>query len=204
MHSIIPKQPTSASLRFLSTMVSVEVRGMRKITKSILLAGLPFGLLMGTIYVFQFTLRPSVDFDLDLLLLGAVVGIANGVFFGGALSLFSYYQGKKFAAEDPSAPGEELIMQGGANHFLRGEGVGGYLYLTNERLIFKSHKFNFQRHELTILIREVDSARSYLILGLIPIGLEVVTSDRKERFVVAKRHNWLQGIRRVRQQESSG
>ncbi len=37
---------------------------------------------------------------------------------------------------------EEIIKKGGANLQKGIEAVGGFLYLTNERLIFESHKFN--------------------------------------------------------------
>ncbi|MBC6427133.1 MAG: hypothetical protein GDA51_11875 [Ekhidna sp.] len=42
---------------------------------------------------------------------------------------------------------EELNWITRANHFKRWEGVGGKLFLTDRRLVFKSHKFNIQNHE---------------------------------------------------------
>ncbi len=177
---------------------------MREFIKNALLTGLPFGVFMGAIFVLHFSLRPFFGFRYDLLVFGVGIGTVCGVLFGVLMAAFSSYQGKKLTSENPCGLGEELIKQGGANHFLRGEGVGGYLYLTNERLLFKSHKFNIQNHEVSILIADIDSARPYLVAGFVPSGLEVVTGDRRERFVVAGRHDWAEEIRRANGQRTLG
>ena len=50
---------------------------------------------------------------------------------------------------------EILIKKGSANHLVQFEGVGGRLFLTNQRLFFKSHSFNIQTHEESILLDDI-------------------------------------------------
>ena len=142
-------------------------------------------------------------FSSQLWAFGAVQGAGSGVLFGVGAGAFASYQDRKFASENPCAPGEDLIRHGLANHSLRLEGVGGYLYLTTERLLFRSHKSNVRNHELSIPLGDVVSVRPYLRLGLIPNGLEVVWADRRERFAVEDRHGWANGIRRTTEQSTS-
>lgn len=87
---------------------------------------------------------------------------------------------------------ETILFDTGANHFKGAEGVGGKLYLTTKRLVFKSHKFNIQNHELSISLSDIDKVDRYKTLGLVNNGLSVKTVDNKtEKFVVQKIDEWL-------------
>jgi hypothetical protein len=156
-----------------------------RFVKTALTTGAPFGLLMGPLFGFGFQLG----------VFGVALGALCGVLFGVCMGAFASYQGRKFASENPGAPGEDLIRHGVANRFLRLEGVGGYLYLTTERLLFRSHKVNVRNHELSIPLKDIVSVRPYLTAGFIPNGLEVVWAEGRERFVVEDRHGWADGIR---------
>ncbi|MBC6427134.1 MAG: hypothetical protein GDA51_11880 [Ekhidna sp.] len=74
-------------------------------------------------------------------------------FFFTTLSHFSLpyilkYGGDRLASTVVYQPEDEnLIFDSGSTHFKRWENVGGKLFLTDRRLIFKSHKLNIQNHE---------------------------------------------------------
>ena len=174
-----------------------------KFVKTAIVTGVPFGLIMSIFYVFGFSLLPLwflFGFSLMPPVFSVAFGMVSGVFFGVFCGAFASYQGRKFASENPCRPGEELVKHGSANHFLRLEGVGGYLYLTTERLLFKSHKLNIQNHELSIPLEDVTSARSSLTAGFVPNGLKVVSANRREHFAVEDRRGWAEEIRKAKAQ----
>lgn len=81
-----------------------------------------------------------------------------------------------------------------ANHFKGAEGVGGWLYLTKDELIFKSHNINIQNHKLAMPLNQIASVKTSFSLGFIPNGLQVVTNDGVEKFVVFNRKEWVYKI----------
>jgi hypothetical protein len=82
-----------------------------------------------------------------------------------------------------------------ANHFKGIESVGGKLILLKDRLHFKSHDFNIQRHELIIERIHVKEVNPRNNLFIIPNGIEVVMIDgKKEKFVVQGRKKWMELI----------
>ena len=75
-----------------------------------------------------------------------------------------------------------------ANHFLGFEGVGGKIFITNQRFVFKSHAANLQAHEQTINYSEIKSVKFYNTLGIVPNGLKLILNSGKiEKFAVWKR-----------------
>lgn len=90
---------------------------------------------------------------------------------------------------------KELVMDGGANHFMGIEGVGGWLYLTPDELIFISHSFNIQTHQTIIPLNQIVEAKATLTAGIIPNGLTIITKHgAPERFVVYNRNAWANRI----------
>ncbi len=90
-------------------------------------------------------------------------------------------------------PGEDIVFQTGANHFKGIEGVGGKLYLTNKRLVFKSHKLNIQNHELSIDLDEIKKVERSKTVGLVDNGLTVTSGDNKmDKFVVENAEEWVE------------
>lgn len=124
----------------------------------------------------------------------AIVIIAAGA-FRLAIELFA---NSGFIAKQTAISledGESVAYQGVANHFLNGEGRGGRLYLTNRRLVFQPHKFNFQREAISIPRADIASVSACLTFGLIPNGMKVLCRDgTSEQFVVSHRSQWLQKI----------
>jgi hypothetical protein len=169
---------------------------MNLFTKTALFNGIPFGLCMGIFFSFQY--GPTA---------GIILGIFSGTLFGVAMSYFGKYQALNFAgkiqafkekaqaefqAERPLQEDEKLIKEGGANHFKNIEGVGGWIYLTDKRVFFKSHSVNIQRHELSIPLDSITEVIACMTLWFIPNGILIKTVDGDiERFVVEDRTAWV-------------
>jgi hypothetical protein len=90
---------------------------------------------------------------------------------------------------------EAVLKQGGASHYKGMEAVGGKLFLTDSRLVFKSHRFNIQVHQEAYPLTDVVAVEPRRGLSVVGDGLGVVLSDgREERFVVFGRHDWITRI----------
>lgn len=151
--------------------------------KSFLLAGSFFGAFMAAFFSFQYG-----------AFIGIPSGLGSGLLFGVFIAAFGIYQARRFKGQCPLTDGETLLKEGPANHFVRAEGVGGWLYLTSARLFYRSHKINIQNHELTIPLADISKATTALTAGIIPNGLHVETNGRTERFVVHGSRSWVEAI----------
>lgn len=90
---------------------------------------------------------------------------------------------------------ESIIKEGGANHFLGIESVGGRLFLTNQRLYFSSHSLNVQTHELSIPYSDIRSVGKRNTLFIFPNGLCIeLQNGKNEKFVLWGREKWIQEI----------
>ncbi|HVY48570.1 MAG TPA: hypothetical protein VHB21_21925 [Minicystis sp.] len=149
-------------------------------------AGLAFGVLFG---LFQALMHHDAAG-------GAAAGVLGGSLFGVVTALIARAKSRELAAPAVDDQGEAVLFQGPANHFKGMEGVGGRLYLTRERLRFKSHRLNVQVHEASYPLDAILSVEPTRTLGLIPNGLAVeLTDGRRERFVVNGRGEWVKRIR---------
>jgi hypothetical protein len=157
-------------------------------------SGLYFGIVMTIIFIFQnlqqhdnLTTKNIVITIVSGLLGGAVAGLL----FGWLMGLFANSKLLTQGTKIDTAANEIIVFETGANHFKGAEGVGGKLYLTNERLVFKSHKFNIQNHELSISLSDVDKVDRYKTLGIANNGLAVTTIHNTiEKFVVQQPEEW--------------
>jgi hypothetical protein len=99
-----------------------------------------------------------------------------------------------------SLPDETPLKDGAANLQRGIETVGGWLYLTNRRLVFESHAFNIQTGATIIPLASITGARKCWtkFLNLIPIfpnSVAVSTKEGKEyRFVTFGRQAWIEAI----------
>ncbi|MGL4549797.1 MAG: GRAM domain-containing protein, partial [Gemmataceae bacterium] len=134
---------------------------------------------------------------------GFVVGSAGGLPFGLLLAAFAAWQSSRFTRDVPRSEGEKLLKQGPANHFRGWEGAGGWLYLTDRRLLFRSHHFNAQNHELSVPLEEILEVETCSTAWVIPNGLRVVTARGAERFVVEGRRDWVEVIGKAKRGPSA-
>jgi hypothetical protein len=86
-------------------------------------------------------------------------------------------------------PGEEYLKKNVTANLFRGiEAVGGWLSITTERVLFRSHKVNFQKQPLQIKLKDIAKIEKRHTLGLIPNGLRILLKNGKEfKFVVWNR-----------------
>ena len=96
---------------------------------------------------------------------------------------------------------EKLVKKGGANLQKGVETVGGYLYLTNQRLIFEAHAINIQGGNTIIDLSDIESTEKcwtkFLnVIPLMPNSLAVNTKTGDEyRFVLFGRGAWQEKIK---------
>ncbi|MDN3655424.1 GRAM domain-containing protein [Ferruginibacter paludis] len=123
---------------------------------------------------------------------GLAGGAVAGVLFGWMMGFFADSELLLKGTKINTLTDESILFETGANHFKGAEGVGGKLYLTNQRLVFKSHKFNIQNHERSINLSDIGQVERYKIWGLINKGLLVTTLHNKtEKFVVQQIDEWI-------------
>lgn len=100
---------------------------------------------------------------------------------------------------------EKPVRDAGANLQRGIEAVGGRLYLTSERLIFESHRFNVQTGATVIRLNEIEGVwkcwtRLFGLIPLVPNSLAVATERGKiYRFVISDRDAWMRIIRETEQ-----
>jgi hypothetical protein len=87
---------------------------------------------------------------------------------------------------------EEEIL---ANLFRGIEGVGGKIFLTNERLIFKSHSLNIQRGQTNIKYSEITAVEKIKTMKIINNRIKIISDkDQEYCFVVNDRESQIQKI----------
>ncbi len=160
-----------------------------------LAVGAGAGLFSGVmISVFQVNARPEW------------IGIITGLAFGFVVTLsplsllgFLLVQRRRFVRARSEFTEERLLRDGPATHLLSNEGVGGWLYLTDQRLLFRSHKLNVQKHELSIPLEDIADACAMTTAKIFSNGLHLTTrSGGKEHFVVFGNRKWSEEVNRAR------
>ena len=87
--------------------------------------------------------------------------------------------------------GEIILFQTPANHFKGIETVGGELYFTNKRLVFKWNKLNFQNHQISINLSAIQKVARYTRLLNKNCLLITTTNNTNEKFVVENADEWI-------------
>jgi hypothetical protein len=97
-------------------------------------------------------------------------------------------------------PGELLVKSGAANHQRSVETVGGRLYLTSQRLVFRSHGTNVQRGVTEVPLKDIRLVETgwTKFLGFLPLVPNAVTvyadAGKQHRFTVFGRAAWADTI----------
>ncbi len=83
----------------------------------------------------------------------------------------------------------EVLLEEGASHFKGREAVGGKLFLTEEKLIFKSHRFNIQNHTETFLLEKIQN------VTLVKDRLLTFDYEGKpHKFTIIKAEQWVERL----------
>ena len=133
-----------------------------------------------------------------MALIGMFCGFGLAVLI--ALVVFAVY--RTFFTAAPAialAPYEDVLARMPANSFLDGEARGGTLFVTQRRLIFVPHRFNFQ---LTSTFIPWDDIRGCLPVPTTPLSQTILTIEMRDgslqRLVVYNRQALIGYIERMR------
>jgi hypothetical protein len=157
--------------------------------------GLGFGIGVSIFFIVRNILDLDIEnYTIKILIKTVAIGVVSGVIVG---IIFGYLAGKFFPKLLKSIAGVELeadekpIFESPANYFKSIEAVGGKLFLTNKRLLFKSHKLNFQKSELSVALNDIVKINRFKSLG-INNGISVLrTNDKVEKFIVEDPEKWI-------------
>ena len=161
-------------------------------------AGLQFGIGMTIFFIAQNLLFNDHDTTKDVIksiTIGLLSGVLSGVLYGWLIGRFLKSKSVTESTKIQTDADENILFETPANHFKGVEAVGGKLYLTSKRIIFKSHKLNIQNHQLSIKLTDIETFDRYKTLGLVNNGLSIITSDQKtEKFVVSEIEQWMDNL----------
>jgi hypothetical protein len=159
---------------------------MPRFAKTFLATSIPFGICMGVVWSL------IEHWPMAITLIAALLA---GSLFGLVMAAFQASAEVQQSARPVFHPHEQIIKADPANHFMGYEAVGGWLFLTDQRLVFKSHRFNLQNHELALALTDIVRVQPSRTAGIIPNGLLVHTRQGAiERFVVSGRSDWCKQI----------
>ena len=133
-----------------------------------------------------------IAFFIDRPTGGFLLSVAAGAVFGMAMGLVSYTTGKRFASKIDLANDEHLIHQGSAN-LVDGKRVsGGWLFLTNQRLLFLPNGANLDNQARERALEDIERVDLSSIYGVLPICICVNTvfDDQGVKYVVESRKRW--------------
>ncbi len=156
-----------------------------------------YGTVMGLLVGVPTAIFAGIDTGLKE---GITIGAIMGTLFGLLMCLFAEYQTRNFEKNiSQITGGRNVLKKGPANHVMNGESVGGYLFLLDESIIFKSHKINVNSHQLILPLEEITDIKPSLTLRLVPNGMRITTSGGEvEQFVVNGRKDWVREIEDAR------
>jgi hypothetical protein len=161
-------------------------------TKKFWITALTFGL-SWTIFMIVFKLLIKDGPILAIIVSTLIGGIVAGLLFAWIMQYTAKRLFKKIIVE--TADNENIIKEGGANHFKGKEGVGGKLVLTDKRLIFKSHKFNIQNHQDNFDLGQVEKLQATKTLKFLENGLALeLTNNERHKFIVDEPTDWIEKI----------
>jgi hypothetical protein len=161
-------------------------------------------------YISILALFAGVIFVFILYLLDAFTGIKTrpfyqliieGIIFAVVYGFLFYLLTEKLIpllvrSVKPNLMGDEKLKMDGPASLLNGfEKVGGKLFLTDLRLIFKPHKLNIHRKQINVELEQISDVMQRKISTAPDNGIRVTTADGKDfDFVVHERDLWLKNL----------
>lgn len=126
---------------------------------------------------------------------GIILGISAGIFFSFFISTFVLIAACKMKKFKKSFQLDTKIWyDGGANHIVGKECVGGWIFLTEDELLFHPHSFNKNTENCKIAYSQIKN---------ITIGSKIRSIDvylhtgGKESFIVNNRKQWIMRIKKL-------
>ena len=146
-----------------------------------------------------------IDYLLDKEFQSLNSYLFQGMFFGFSMGIVYPFLMQKFGPKFNSKIGknikpeltqdESIEIEGPANLFRGMEGVGGKLYLTNKKVVFKAHKINIQKGQTDILYENITEIIKRKTAKIINNGIRIKTNDKNEfDFVVNDREKWIEKL----------
>lgn len=182
MRSRMPDSPTELELK-------VNI-------KPFVAQGLLFGVLF-TIPLLLYYLAIGRYFFGPSILLATFIGSA--FVFGLSMYIFTVWQSGNFRKTKQELSQNSIIgFDSAAGHLIGLEKVGGWLFLTDQYLYFKSHKANFRPHECTIpvsMIKKVSKTNTFVV---IPDGLKIeLKNGQSECFTIYGRKHLIKALNKA-------
>ncbi len=160
--------------------------------------GLLLGVIFGTIMAISLITINSIEaahINMKIIVSGIIGASIGGLVFGVFMK-YVFKRGNKIQIE--ILENENILKEGLANHIVNHESVGGKLFLTTKRFIFKSHKINIQKHIFELDLNKINDCHKYKTMRIIPNGLKIITNNNViEKFVVNKPNEWIAQIKEI-------
>lgn len=173
-----------------------------------LLAGLLGMCLFPALCCFLFKTSIIVGIIIGLVvdvILALGFGVACGLLYGFLMYAFTKQKAKAFAPmRDTFIAQKRLFYDGAANHRMGKESVGGWMFLLNDTLYFKSHQQNVQVHEFGIPLANIKKVEGHKIF-IYNTGLTVELLDGSiEKYTINNQKMWIQKIYECRERVLQG
>lgn len=156
---------------------------MQSFFKTAIITGIPFGLVMGIFFA---------TFTHSSMLLTIFTTLFASILFGLSMAKISTLPQLQQPITPLLQPNEQILKVSPANHFVGLIAMGGWLFLTNQRLIFQAHRLMQQPYQLSTPITEITQIRSG-ITTLMHLAIRT-RHHQNQRFVVGQRHAWSKAI----------
>ena len=153
--------------------------------------------------IFRLFILPGALFGLyvtlvDNLVYGIFAGVFFGTFFGLAMNMLLKRQAKKAQCVKNQLSNEHIIIFDSAAYYSFGwANVDGWLYLTEDALLFKANgnSAKSESAKRLIPIHAISNIEAYTKFGVFPNGLRIIAYDIHYEFLVDDRDNWIRFIK---------
>lgn len=168
-----------------------------------IIPGLLFAIALAVFFIIEMLLtrdRLNSKEILKLIISGVFASVCAGLLLVWFTTIFGKwvtgdFDHSKFVDNSTMinlAPNEAIIYHSGSNLSSGLASASGFLYLTNERLIFKSHQLKNQNQELIIPLSAIHKIEKLKSPGLTENGFLIRTTLHGEsKFIVEEIEEWL-------------
>ncbi len=125
-------------------------------------------------------------------------GLFYGVGFPFVMIWMAKKMNKKVTVNPELQDGEEINFYGPANYAKTWMAIGGKLFITDRNLIFKSHKYNLQKPQVTIPLDAIQQIKLQSTLNILDNAMVVDSIEGSYKFTVNERAVWLERLQATR------